>query len=274
MRNMSDYLGAGDLRDSLAETAKRISLDKIEASPFQPRIHFTLVEKMAEDLLKHGQDYPIIVREHPDKKSFYQVADGETRLLAFRHNLTNHPDHPNTTNTILAVVRKLDDDQMMMLALRTALQRKSLTKLEEGLQIRRVMKAKDVTIEEMANELGVKTSYIIERIRLTDLPEDVLSVLQQKPCPIDDGHAIAVGALKVLENRTLLINDTIEQKLTVQEVRLKAKLLEPKESKKPINAAREIHGIVKALPPDRQEEILKLIQSMDFVTSQSGGKKN
>ena len=94
-----------------------ISIDAIEANPFQPRTHFDeqALEELAVSIRKLGLVQPLTVREAGNGR--YQLIAGERRLRAARiAGLTHVP----------AYIRTADDQAMLELALVENIDRKSV----------------------------------------------------------------------------------------------------------------------------------------------------
>ena len=107
-----------------------ISVDSIEANPFQPRTNFDeqALEELSTSIKKLGIVQPLTVREVSTGR--YQLIAGERRLRAARMaGLTHVP----------AYVRTADDQAMLELALVENIQREDLNALEEAEALAKLM---------------------------------------------------------------------------------------------------------------------------------------
>jgi ParB family chromosome partitioning protein len=107
------------------ESARSISIDLLEANPYQPRKTFddaALVE-LAADIEEHGVLQPLLVRPHPQECGRYQIAAGERRWRAAR--LAGLAQVP-------CIERDMDDGAMERLALVENIQRADLDPVDEA----------------------------------------------------------------------------------------------------------------------------------------------
>ncbi|EUJ17481.1 putative Partition protein ParB-like protein [Listeria aquatica FSL S10-1188] len=108
--------------DTDEETIVSIALDKVDANPFQPRKNFDkkAIQELTDSIKIHGVLQPVILRE---KKDRYEIVVGERRCRAsVQAGLKEIP----------AVVRTLNDQEMMELSVIENLQREDLSALEEA----------------------------------------------------------------------------------------------------------------------------------------------
>ena len=253
MTTTIDYLtNAGTLRKQAAETMRaellgdgevtvKIALDQIDANPFQPRTDFGDVDAMAQSLFAQGQDYPIIVRMVGNR---FQVADGETRLRAQRLNVGRYPDYPNT---IAAVVRDLSDQDMAVMALRTAYQRKGLTPIEEARGLKQLETAFGLTHMQVAALVGKTHGYILERVRLLNLPVDIQQLLCHRDNPITPGHAVALGSVADGTCRQMLADLVVTKGLPIVEIRRRAELVKEVDALGPMESTRRDKFVAQAV---------------------------
>jgi len=141
-----------------------LPIDRIEPSPFQPRLNFPEeeIERLAASIATSGLIHPIAVREDPEKLNTYELVDGERRLRACRRL---------GLATIRCEVGQYTDAQVMAIVVATALQRAELNPIEEALAFRRAIDAGVAAgPTELARQLGVSQGHVSNRIRLLELP--------------------------------------------------------------------------------------------------------
>lgn len=205
----------------LSETELRtdIRIDLVDPNPFQPRESFDKVEDMAKSMREHGQYYPILVRQVGTR---YQVADGETRLRAAALNR----DQFQGPDTLGAVIKTYTDEQMALIAYRTAYERKSLDPLEEARGIKRLMASFKWTYAKLSQELNKPEHHFLERTRLLNLPEELQELVKEGK--LGPSRAVNLGAIKDEATRLQLTQEVIEHDLTVQDIRERKKALDIK----------------------------------------------
>jgi len=166
------------------DTVRDLTVEKIVANPFQPRHVFDedALQDLAASIKENGVLQPVIVRHNPKNNSQYELLAGERRWRA---------SQLAGLKTVPAIVRKLDDDQMLQAAILENLQREDLTPLEEAQAYRDMMDALHLTQEQVAKRLGKARSAVANFLRLLNLPAEVKDLLN-------------VGDLSMGQGRTLL----------------------------------------------------------------------
>jgi ParB family chromosome partitioning protein len=150
---------------------RSIPLAEIAPNPFQPRKNFSRSElqELEDSLRTSGLLQAVTVRPVPGGKGFQLIA-GERRLRA-------------ATNLgwkeISAVVRDLDDREMLTLALIENLQRFDLNPIEEAEGYSRLIADFGYTQQTVAEMVGKDRSTIANVIRMLQLPEEVRALVQE-----------------------------------------------------------------------------------------------
>ena len=167
------------------EGVQTLRILDIEPKQDQPRKYFDeeSLNQLAESIKQHGLIQPIIVREVGG--GFYQIIAGERRWRASRiAGLTDIP----------AIIIDADALKAAELAIIENIQREDLNPYEEAQAYRSLMTQYSLTQEEVASKVGKSRSAIANTMRLLDLPEEVLEMLQAQD--ISAGHARALLGLK------------------------------------------------------------------------------
>lgn len=142
---------------------KMIPISEIRSNPYQPRIHFdeTALQELADSIKEHGVFEPIIV-----KKSVkgYELVAGERRTKASK--LAG-------LETIPAIVKDFNDQEMMEIALLENIQRENLSPIEEAQAYKNFMTKMNMTQEEIAKRFGKSRSHITNLLGLLNLPKEV-----------------------------------------------------------------------------------------------------
>jgi ParB family chromosome partitioning protein len=150
---------------------KEIPLDVIRKNPFQPRKDFSPqgLKELQESLSLSGLLQPITVRRAPGGGNDYELIAGERRLRAATEL---------GWTTISAVVRELDDRELLGLALVENLQRSDLNPVEEAEGYSRLIGEFGHTQQTIASMVGRDRSTIANMLRILQLPTTVRQMLR------------------------------------------------------------------------------------------------
>jgi ParB/RepB/Spo0J family partition protein len=109
-----------------------------------------------------GVVQPIVVRPHPKPSDLvqFELVAGERRWTA--SGMAAFTD-------IGAVIRELDDEQVLELQLIENLQREGLHEMDEAEGYEELMKLKKFTGEQIADKIGKSRRYVFNRLKLLDL---------------------------------------------------------------------------------------------------------
>lgn len=206
-RGLGALLSA-DLKESVSETEriKELDLGDIEANPNQPREHFSdeHLGELAASIKKHGVLQPVVVRRAGDR---YQLVVGERRLRASK--LAGR-------TTIPAIVRDVDDDDSLKFALLENLQREDLTPVEEARGYAALRDEFDISAKDVAAMLGKDRSTVANTMRLLNLPERVIELLEQGK--LTAGHARAILSVDGEAAQVEWAERVVTQGFTVREI--------------------------------------------------------
>lgn len=195
----------------IVDTAKpsdviEISLDEIQANPYQPRKTFDneALEELAESIKEHGVVQPIIVKK--TIKGYYIIA-GERRTRASK--LAGK-------KTIPAIVRDFNDEEMMEIALIENIQREDLNPIEEAEAFSKILSSSNMTQEEAAKKFGKSRSYVTNLLGLLNLPTKVKDYVKENK--ISMSHARALSKYDDEAQIEELANRIINENLTVRDI--------------------------------------------------------
>ena len=189
------------------EANMEISVDAIEANPFQPRITFDdqTLEELAASISKIGVVQPLTVRDAGNGK--YQLIAGEKRLRAARlAGLTNVP----------AYVRTADDQGMLELALVENIQREDLDAVEVAISFQRLIEECKLTQEQLSDRVGKQRSTISNYLRLLKLPAEIQLGIRNKKLMM--GHARTLIGIEDPKQQIDVYYQIIDGDLSVREV--------------------------------------------------------
>ncbi|MFW6248417.1 MAG: ParB/RepB/Spo0J family partition protein [Bacteroidota bacterium] len=201
-------------------TSFEISINEVEANPFQPREEFDeeALAELSSSIKEIGIVQPITVRQINNRK--YQIIAGERRFRASK--LAG-------LETIPAFVRKADDQAMLEMALVENIQREDLNSIEIALSYQRLIDECQLTQENLSGRVGKKRSTITNYLRLLKLPPAIQMGLQDKRLSM--GHARALINIEDPEKQEEAFRQIVQKDLSVRQVEeLVRKLNQPPKS--------------------------------------------
>ena len=192
-----------------AETV--IDIARIAPNPDQPRRHFSedALQDLAASIREKGIIQPLILRVDPRDGEKFQIVAGERRWRAAQRAQLHE---------VPAIVRELDDTEVLEIAIIENIQRADLNSVEEARGYRQLMDRFGHTQEKLAEALGKSRSHIANMLRLLNLPEFVLGLLEAGE--ITAGHA---RALITADDPEALARETVKKDLSVRDVEKLAK---------------------------------------------------
>lgn len=187
-----------------AQPDSTVSIERIHPNPNQPRTHFneTELEELSESIREHGILQPLLVRKKGDE---FEIIAGERRYQASKiAGLSELP----------VIIKDVDDQKMLELALIENLQRSDLNPIEEAKGYRQLIKASGMTQEALSKAVSKSRSAITNSLRLLDLPERVQELLFEGK--LTAGHARAILAVPFEEQRIKLAEKVVADGLSVR----------------------------------------------------------
>jgi len=163
--------------------AQFLPVGDIGPNPFQPRTRFddTALQELSASIKASGVLQPVLVRRQADG---YQLVAGERRLRAAQlAGLERIP----------AVVKQVDDRQMMELALIENVQREDLNPIDEAKAYKALVTTVGLTHEQLSERIGKQRSSITNALRLLTLPVEVQDMVSRGT--LSAGHARALLGL-------------------------------------------------------------------------------
>ena len=189
-----------------------LPVDAIHPNPRQPRRRFEAeaASGLAESVRRQGVIQPLLVR--PRTAGGYELVAGERRWRAAREA---------GQATVPAVVRDADDRETLLLGLIENVAREQLTPVEEARAYAVLVDEFSLSLGEVAERVGRSKPSVSNRIRLLDLPDDVLGMLERGQ--LTEGHARAVLAVPDHEGRRKLAREIVRKGLSVRAAEQRAK---------------------------------------------------
>lgn len=182
----------------------KLPIEDIVPNPNQPRIHFneTELRELSESIQEHGVLQPLLVRKHGNG---YEIIAGERRYQASK--LAGLEELP-------VIIKDVDDEQMLALALIENLQRSDLNPVEEAKGYRQLIDASGMTQEALSKAVSKSRSAITNSLRLLDLPEVVQQMIFEGK--LTAGHARAILAIPYEDARIKLAEKVVSEGLSVR----------------------------------------------------------
>jgi ParB family chromosome partitioning protein len=189
-----------------------IPVDAIHPNPRQPRRRFEpeAASGLAESVRQQGVIQPLLVR--PRGVGGYEIVAGERRWRAAREA---------GRETVPAVVRTADDRDTLLLGLVENVAREQLTPIEEARAYAVLIDEFSLSLGEVAERVGRSKPSVSNRIRLLELPDDVLGMVERGQ--LTEGHARAVLAVPDQEGRRRLAREIVRRGLSVRAAEQRAK---------------------------------------------------
>lgn len=160
-----------------------IPIEKISPNPDQPRRNFAeeALDDLANSIREKGVIQPLILRIDPGDRDAFQIVAGERRWRAAQRAQLHE---------VPAIVRDLDDTEVLEVAIIENIQRADLNPVEEAAGYRQLMERFGHTQEKLAEALGKSRSHIANMLRLLNLGAEPLALLRDGK--ITTGHARAL----------------------------------------------------------------------------------
>ena len=184
------------------EEITNIKIEEIRSNPYQPRKTFEegALSELAESIKEHGVIQPVIL-----KKSIkgYELVAGERRVRASK--LAGF-------DTVPAIIREFNDQEMMEIALLENLQREDLNPIEEALALKRILDTRGISQQQLAEKLGKTRTYVTNIIGILNLPDSVKQLVIDGKIPLT--HARTLSKIKDPEKVEELADKVINEGLT------------------------------------------------------------
>ena len=196
-----------------AASVSEFAVSDIRPNPAQPRRTFSEaeLEELAASIQQRGVLQPILLRPDPDAPNQYQIVAGERRWRAAQRA---------GLKTIPAVVRDMDELQLLEVGIIENVQREDLNPIEEAEAYGALIKRFGRTQENLAESVGKSRAHIANTMRLLNLGETSREHLRQGR--ISAGHArAALGA----PDPDPVVDMAVAKRMSVREVEALVKRL-------------------------------------------------
>ncbi len=180
-RGLGKGLGAILPDSATGADMREMPVKSIDRNPEQPRTNFSeaALEALSESIRASGVVQPLIVR--PAGKGRYEIIAGERRWRAAQMA---------GVEKVPVVIRDSDEADRLEVALIENMVRENLNPVEEAKACAALVEDLGLSKEELGKRVGRSRPQISNLIRLLDLPDDVLEMLEQGE--LSEGHGRAI----------------------------------------------------------------------------------
>jgi ParB family chromosome partitioning protein len=209
-RGLSALLGDGEdnsaKRDS-GRAGKMVSIEFLQPGKYQPRQHIDDegIEELSRSIAEKGILQPLLVRPVSDTKSpnSYEIIAGERRWRAAQKAKVHE---------VPVIIKDLNDQETLEIALIENLQRQDLSPLEEADGYQRLMQEFTHTQEVLAKAMGKSRSHVANTLRLLALPVSIKTMIEDGRLTAGHGRALLSAS-----NLNKLVKIVLKQGLNVRQ---------------------------------------------------------
>jgi ParB family chromosome partitioning protein len=238
-RGLEVLLGEGGQPELL-----HLPVEVIHPNPRQPRRRFEpeAAAGLAASIRLQGVLQPVVVR--PREDGGYELVAGERRWRAAR--TAGSP-------TLPAIVKKVGDRDSLLLGLVENVAREQLSPVEEARAYASLVDEFELSLGDVSERVGRSKSSVSNRLRLLELPEEVLWMLARGE--LTEGHARAVLSVPDDEARKRLARRIMKEGMTVRSAERaaqdggarrrprRARFVDPALAERVKNAAQKLTGL-------------------------------
>jgi ParB family transcriptional regulator, chromosome partitioning protein len=190
---------------------RELDVAQIEPNPDQPRAKFDPagLEALAGSIDSVGLLQPLIVRPLDDGR--YELVAGERRWRAAQQA---------GIDRVPAVVRTSPEDERLQAALIENMVREDLNPVEEARACAALVDDLGISKEELARRVGRSRAAISNLIRLLDLPDVALSLLERGD--LSEGHGRAILQVRDQDRRGRLAKQAAAEGWSVRDTERRA----------------------------------------------------
>ncbi len=189
-----------------------VPVDLIRPNAGQPRKSFDddALDRLAESISESGVVQPLVVQPLSDGR--YELIAGERRWRAAKRA---------GLETVPAMLRTEDETKRLQMGLVENMAREDLNPIEEARACAELVDGLDLSKEEVARRVGRSRSTVSNLIRLLDLPDQVVTMLEAGE--LSEGHGRALLAAKGQDQRRALARQAVAEGWSVRETERRAK---------------------------------------------------
>jgi ParB family transcriptional regulator, chromosome partitioning protein len=183
----------------------QVPVEQIHANPRQPRRRFEheATAGLADSIRREGVIQPVVLR--PRLQGGYELIAGERRWRAAREA---------GVIALPAVIREAGDRDTLLIGLIENVARENLSPVEEARGYALLMDEFELSLGELSERVGRSKPAISNKLRLLDLSDDVLAMVERGE--LSEGHARAVLAMPDHAERRRFARKIVAQGMSVR----------------------------------------------------------
>jgi ParB family transcriptional regulator, chromosome partitioning protein len=242
-RGLAAILAVSD-REPDAEELRQLPVDLIVPNPNQPRRRFDedALVALSESIKERGVLQPVLVRPLPAGN--YELIAGERRWRAAG---------VAGLETMPAIVRTDTTATTLELALIENMAREDLNPIEEARACDALTEELGLSREEVGRRVGRGRVAVSNLLRLLDLPDEALELIEQER--LSEGHGRALLTAAGNDERRRLARAAVEGRWSVRELEARARGERP--------ATRATRRRTRTLHPDQEDAIVRINDSLE-----------
>jgi ParB family chromosome partitioning protein len=256
----------GPVSREQAETSgglRELPIASVKPNPYQPRtqVDESALDELVASIQASGLLQPVVVRP---RDGGYELIAGERRwLAATRLGWAKIP----------AVVKDVDDQTLLTLALIENLQRDDLSPMDEAAGYQRLAAEFKLPHGEIARLVGRNRATVANLLRLLQLPAEVRTMLHEGK--LSEGHGRALLGLADPETMIALARQAVDAGWSVREMEARVRGDAPSATGAPDTVPRRARPAARAATADvrRIEDALRKHLGTDVrVTTRRRGR--
>ncbi len=224
-----------------ADRLQQVPVELLQRGQYQPRadIRQDTLDDLANSIRAQGVVQPIVARPLKKKGNGgqrYEIVAGERRWRAAQ--MAGLAEIP-------AIIREVEDDAAIAVALIENIQRENLNPLEEAKALDRLIREFDLTHQQAADAVGRSRATVSNLLRLLELSDKVKPMVESRQ--LEMGHARALLALTNKGQQLEVAREVASKGLSVRETeQLVRRLLtgtKDRKAKRPASANADIRRL-------------------------------
>jgi len=245
-RGLAAILSVSEAREHDGAELRELAVELVAPNPAQPRKRFDeeALQALAESVEERGLLQPVLVRPRPG--GTYELVAGERRWRAAQIA---------GMESVPALVRPRDDSAALEIALIENMAREDLNPVEEARACAALVEELGLTREEVGRRVGRSRVAVSNLLRLLDLPDEVLALLEEGT--LSEGHGRALLLADDHADRRRLARAAVEGGLSVRVVEQRAR-----EANAPSRAAKRGRA---AVHPDQEAACARISDALGAV---------
>jgi ParB family chromosome partitioning protein len=245
-RGLAAILSVSEAGEHEGPELRELHVELVAPSPEQPRKRFDeeALQALADSIKERGVLQPVLVRPRPGGS--YEIVAGERRWRAAK--LAG-------LETLPALVQQRDDAQSLEAALVENMAREDLNPIEAARAVAGLVEELGLTREEVGRRVGRSRVAISNLLRLLDLPDEALALVEDGS--LTEGHGRALLLADDHADRRRLARAAVQGGWSVRVVEQRAR-----EANAPARAAKRGRA---AVHPDQEAAATRIAEALGAV---------